>query len=459
MTHNLTHANPFASRGLWLSLGISYAILLAYGSFLPFVFNPDPVHIAWRWEVFFSTGPIPTFREIKPSDIIVNILIYMPFGLCWHRARAHKSFAASPWSPLWIAFWGLLFGITVEFGQIHNPYRKPSVIDFLCNSLGAGLGGLIGRLSMTRDNDHPGRIAKFVGNSPASSLLALALLVPLFEVLFPYRLVTNTQRLAVKWKFTQAALWQWPRYWNWFDAVYDSAIIFVVIGYLFWFVAPARRRLCAALASLAAVALCEALKLIVAGRFPQLSHAAMGLAGALTGVFILPRACAPPIVQEHRYKILLGLSAMILVYFEWRPFDWLPRAWLGRKASLIEWPPFGGYFVVDPAIAALDLGKKLAVSAPLGFMLATTFDRFKATGLRTISFGLAIGMLMEAGQFLLRSRTPSLTDVLILTLGVWAGAIALAYYRFAATLKLEAGRSSNRETLHKGTGLDNRQAT
>jgi glycopeptide antibiotics resistance protein len=98
---------------------------------------------------------------------------------------------------------------------------------------------------------------------------------------------------------------------------------------------------------------------------------------------------------------------------------------LPARLSKVEWLPFGAYYGADPQSALFDLGKKFFIIGPLGFLLAARAQQknFWRRPIAAMLVGLFVGAVLEAGQVLLRSRIPSVTDVLLFGLATWAGAI------------------------------------
>ena len=73
------------------------------------------------------------------SDILVNVFGFVPFGLflAWSRRPAIATTTA-----LAIAF---LLSLSLEFGQVIFEGRFTSIIDLICNTLGAGIGFVFAR--------------------------------------------------------------------------------------------------------------------------------------------------------------------------------------------------------------------------------------------------------------------------------------------------------------------------
>jgi glycopeptide antibiotics resistance protein len=87
-------------------------------------------HTHWRkvqWVPFRSP-------PVKAVDVIVNVLLYLPFGYTWRRARTSR---ARLWHAAALAF---SLSLAIEWSQLYSHSRFPSVQDVLCNVGGAWVG-------------------------------------------------------------------------------------------------------------------------------------------------------------------------------------------------------------------------------------------------------------------------------------------------------------------------------
>ena len=132
------------------------------------------------------------------------------------------------------------------------------------------------------------------------------------------------------------------------------------------------------------------------------------------------------------------LAIAILVYFELTPFDWIQSvAELPGRIARIEWLPFGAYYGADPQSALFDLGKKLLLAGPLGFLIALRRRNQPPVGgqFAAAAAGFILGGILEVAQTLLRSRGPSVTDVLLLTAASSCGALIFERFVKLTTLR------------------------
>jgi VanZ family protein len=112
-----------------------YALLIVYASLYPFV--------DWRdqglWAFEFLTAPWP--RYWSRFDTIANFLGYAPLGFVATLALLRSTLL--PWPLLWtmVAAAGLSLGL--EALQTFLPQRVPALSDWLLNTAGALLGGML----------------------------------------------------------------------------------------------------------------------------------------------------------------------------------------------------------------------------------------------------------------------------------------------------------------------------
>jgi glycopeptide antibiotics resistance protein len=71
---------------------------------------------------------------VKAIDVVVNVLLFVPFGYAWVRA---SPFRARLWHAAALAF---VLSVAVEWSQLYSHSRFPSVQDVLCNVCGAWFG-------------------------------------------------------------------------------------------------------------------------------------------------------------------------------------------------------------------------------------------------------------------------------------------------------------------------------
>jgi glycopeptide antibiotics resistance protein len=119
---------------------IFVCVLVIAGVVLPWSsFQP---HSHWGRVVWlpFSTPPPLTAR-----DVIVNVLLYVPFGFlyAWPRPGSARVF-------LWSAVWAASLSIATEWTQVFSHARFPSATDVLLNTIGSAMGVALAALTRRR---------------------------------------------------------------------------------------------------------------------------------------------------------------------------------------------------------------------------------------------------------------------------------------------------------------------
>jgi len=423
----------FSGRRFLRRLLLLYSALIVYGSFIPFYFNFDPVFLKWRLGRFLTKSLRRGLRHFSTPDAVCNILLFALFGFLWlavfERRRARSVIGAA----LRVGAIGLLFGFAIELAQTTSPYRDASMLDVLSNGLGAVLGAIAGQLVLRDYSRSPGAMSfRFMRERPWIILLAFLVLAPLADALFPYQISLNIWTAWAKVKQSSLIPFSGGFHEPWLELLVERLLFFGAIGFVV-------RRILKTFSPIGAVGVTwligsalalfvDMAKLLVVGRTFEIDNLVLGSTGALLGALVIPSLASVKIVERYSKKILLLLAIGLICYSELMPLDWIYAYELPSKIASIEWLPFKTYFFFEPLFAAFDMGKKLYVSIPLGFVLAAQFSLPKVRLYRATLLGSMIGVLLETSQIALRSRTPSVTDALLIGFGSWLGAVAFEYF-------------------------------
>lgn len=123
-------AQPIAR---WLMLAT--ALLILYGSLFPFQFS------ALEERGFAALLDSLRFQRTSRGDLVANLLLYMPFGLCLVLAwPAHWRRLTTLAATVMI---GTLLSLAVELLQVYAPSRVSSLTDVIINAIGTLAGGVI----------------------------------------------------------------------------------------------------------------------------------------------------------------------------------------------------------------------------------------------------------------------------------------------------------------------------
>ncbi|MGE5303698.1 MAG: VanZ family protein [Alphaproteobacteria bacterium] len=424
---------PFPGRRFMRRLLLLYSAFIVYGSFIPFHFNFDPVFLKWRLGRFLTKSLGRGLRHFSTLDVICNVLLFAVFGFLWsavfERARARSVIGA----VLRVGAIGLLFGFAIELAQTTSPYRDASMLDALCNGLGAVLGVVAGQFVLRDYSLSPaGMSLRFLRERPWIFLLIFLVLPPLADALFPYQISLNIGTAWAKVRTSSLIPFGGGLHEPWLELLVERLLCFGAIGYVL-------RRTLKTLSPIGAIGvtwliggvlavLVETVKLFVIGRTFEIDNLVLCSTGTLLGALVIPGLASLKIARRSAKEILVLLAIGLIGYSELMPFDWIYTNELPTKMAFIEWLPFKAYFFSNPLFAAFDMGKKLYVSIPLGFVLAAQVSSPKVRLYRATLLGSMIGVVLETSQIALRSRTPSVTDVLLIGFGSWLGAVAFEYF-------------------------------
>jgi VanZ family protein len=221
----------------------------------------------------------------------------------------------------------------------------------------------------------------------------------------------------------------------WADLLMDKAVTFALLSAL---VQRTGKRLPSWTASAGAAwsvcmvfaVLLEGGKVFFQGRSPHVDNLLLAAGGAFAGVTLVPWLIQSAPVRRHPRLALCALALAFLTYAELTPFAFaLAPSVIAAKISRIEWLPLAAYYRAEPQLALFDLWNKLLLSGFLGF---TVSAMGRGKGRSTFVAGLLAGAFLEGVQVLTVTRTPSVTDVLILGAGAYLGGMAYAQYQTLA---------------------------
>jgi len=445
----------FAERKLLRWFFLFYCLFIVYGSFIPFRFSDDWEFVRAQFARFFTPPYDHGSRQFSIPDVLSNILLFVPFGFLWVggefslRASRRLSKAILAGGVL-----GLLCGLAIESGQMFSPGRIASILDASCNGLGSATGAAAGYLLFQAFRGNFGLILlQLLQQRPSLVLLVFLLLAPIADSYYPFDVTLDVSTVWHNLKNARLIPFAGGLHRFWLDLLVEKFLLFGAIGYLTMRnlsqgKSPARGLAWAACTAVAV--LIEAGKLFFVGRAPNLDNVVLSSLGALAGVLLIPPLAATDFARQHARGLLATLILCTLAYVELTPFDWIQTFdQIPSRIAAIEWLPFSSYYSAEPEAALFDLAKKMFLLGPLGFLIAaadSTGSSRKRIA-RAAAAGLLVGLILEASQIALQSRTPSLTDVLLFGGAAWAGAMIFERYRWMRDLPIYNYNKTRQEEL------------
>jgi len=423
---------PLIERRAMRWLLLLYCLFILYGSFIPFRFSADAAFVHSQWVRFFAPPFVNGIRQFSILDVVSNVLLLIPFGFLWVGSEIGRRILSRLFGAiLTVSGLGFLFGVMIEVGQMFSPGRTASILDAVCNGFGAGIGGTFGYVIFRALRGYVGpAVTAIIRQRPSLIVLLLLMMAVLADAYYPFEITLDASTVWDNIKHIQWVPFVGGPHRFWMDLVVEKGFFFAAISYLA--IVDLRRyrlRTTAPLAWCLCVAFAFAVetgKLFFAGRAPNAENFILAGFGALIGIVLVAPAAETAFLRRNSSLVLLVLVLAVQTYSELSPFDWISSAnELPARIAKIEWLPFGAYYGADPQSALFDLGKKFFIVGPLGFILASQSRRKK---LLASAVGLLCGAALESCQIALRSRTPSVTDVLLFGVAAWLGAVV--YERF-----------------------------
>lgn len=437
-----------------------YCLFIVYGCFIPFHFNLDPNFVRWRWEVFLIEPIYGRIPRASLSDVVSNILLFVPFGiLCVWVRMAEGTTGRALLQILLTGGYGLVFGVAIESGQTLSPWRSPSPLDIMCNGAGALIGAISGRvLFRAFERSVKTGFVHILSQQPSLFVLAYLFLGVLMDSFYPFAVTLDLSAIGQNVKQSQFIPFNGGLHRHWFDLFIEKGATFAAIGYV---VSINIRYLRGATGASLTWLLCSGLaftvetsKLFFAGRAFYSENIIIGSSGALAGILLFSRLSAPAWVKRRRQAVCSILVIGFLVYFELSPFEWIPLNELTAQFSRIEWLPFKAYYSAEPLAALFDLQQKIYFLIPLGFVVMSfgSIQRAAVPRHRALLVCIFIAAGLELLQIFVRYRIPSTTDVIIFSASAWIG---MALFEVFQRTKMEMSRHSphQREPNVEGSGI------
>lgn len=428
-------------RAAYAAVAIAAAATVVYGSFVPFDFRAphgtDATGLAF---------PSPSMAS--RTDFVSNVLLFLPGpfalmgALCAGRGRRSATAVAAVLVPLFT----VAVAWSVEWGQQFLPSRTPSWYDVLAAATASCVAVTVWLAVGDRVTDWLHRA--IAGRQPRTfvetALVLYAAGTAVLQVL-PLDLTIRPAELAEKYRAGRIVLTPLasllPLGLDALLAAFSTllrSVPFGLLGLVLWMPASTiRRPVGAFVLGLGAVAAIEAAQIFVFSRVFDVTDVLVGAAGVATGSWAGRRAwshrtAAAPASVATSWAIR-GLAAWLLILLvrHWYPFDFsLDPALIRSRLPEVIGVPFRAYYTANPFEALNDAAIKGLLAVPVGLLLwrcwpprswPTVPAAIRLTILLAVS--TVFFTAVEAGQLLLPSRYPDITDVGI---GMAGTAVGLA---------------------------------
>lgn len=450
-----THAGG-VPRAPLVGLAAAFMGFAAYGSFVPF--DLKRVALAEAVERFAATPYVP-LAEASKTDLLTNVLLFVPIGFFLLGALAARSrrLGVAAW-PFVVAA-GFTFATAIEFGQIFVSGRTPSWNDVAAETIGTTAGAALWILAgpfVAGWFQAAGRSA-----SPTDRLyriLGIYAALWLLLGLLPFDYTVRPQELAEKFRAGRIVLQPFGPGTTATDVVgtFLMAAPLGVFG-LLWGrqKAPGHATLAGVLLGTAGAAVVEFAQLLAVSRVADVTDVLANVAGVGFGVWLGATLGHPLRAEPHRQVRLWPLVGLVawtalLVIRHWSPFDFTADGhFLRSRVDLMLRVPFHSYYWGMPLFSFAEASTKFLLGMPVGALWQLTWSpptaRWRlihsACGVVTAS---VLFTAIEVGQLALPSRVPDQTDIYIALAGAVAGIAAARSVATNVSVRGDNSRSLKR---------------
>lgn len=424
------HNDPNSIRLIYV-FGMLYAFLLIYASLMPFDIGATH-NIEKTFSRFWDDWPIDPNADISGSDVMSNLLLYMPLG--WIVAVGGVLRGVSGPVAIVIATTVcMLLSFAVEMTQMILDSRFSSGADWVLNTISGALGSIAGVAFGKRIWFGGLRWFQVCWQTRPAAIGTLMFIILLAaDAWAPY---LPTLLLKQIWRSLEGShfnalegLALYP--WHWWVMTRIMLYMLLTVLLVSWGGRKDVPSLGVSIgASVGAAGLAFVLeigKIFIASRTFNIANVLTScfgsLAGAVIAIFFLDK-----VSPLRKLESMCAVIFIYMIYLWWFPFDFTWNVDNIQKGlpTFIEILPLYHYAMGAELNHIRLFVQSIFLLGLLTFLLRTRFGwtRFKRGGI-FISAGIAgiFGMVLEGGQLLLPSRTPSMTDVYCFAAGASIGA-------------------------------------
>ena len=412
-------------------MAVLYSALLVYASLMPFRFT-SPINFTTLFsDGFWSQWPFNPAARVSGSDVISNLVLYMPLGFLLTTGmtlqRAMSRFSAILFTTLLCA----ALSLTIETCQSAVGFRTPSVSDWLLNIISGLMGATIGTsIGSKYFYEVKSWAQKRWKHSPIDLFTVLILILIIAEALSPF---LPTIKLSQVWKSIKHSHFniidgfaQHP--WHWWLVLKVLTYHLLSLLIAVWGQASlTRHRLlkAAIYATLLAVFL-EILKLMLATRHINIANPLTAGIGAF--LILLTGQHFNQLFSKSLLKYLsISFVIIYLLYLGWSPFNFsfdVHHASEKIPQKFVEFLPFYHYAMGATLEHVRLFIQNVILAGVFIYLLRLSFIWLDRSPFRlpiVILICVLLGVVQEGGQLFLPWRTPSLTDIYCFMIGGFLG--------------------------------------
>ena len=398
-----------AIRAAYAAAAAGFVAYAVWGSLFPFDFHAVPLSAAaslfWtRWAS--DAGPWSL------TDLLSNVLLFLPIGLCLSAARSRTA-------PFVIAATAML-SVVIEFAQAFVSWRTPSIVDVAAEVTGAACGVAIWWLTSDEIDRLLTALVGTIRRSTAAervllaccAAFAIAWLLPADFTLRPGEIADKYEhkRLLLPWMPSPDAATAGEL------AAIAVAAVPVGLAAVFCGGAGTARRSAASGALIAAlgIAALEAIQVPVFSRTTDANELLAAVGGSTAGAIAAAAFERSRIMRIERRALRLPAAVLLwicaVVVFEWWPFriaadgSHLQLETIVWSRAPFRWPSSAADVVPGAVLAAI-------AGAYMQPRLDPRFQRLQTMLL--VGFAAAVFAACEGGRVALEGGRPTLLSVVV----------------------------------------------
>lgn len=427
-----------------------YVLLILYASLMPFDMDWNPADAENNFQRAWNFWPFASQYRISRSDLVSNLVLYVPLGLLAGACCGAVRRKANRLGSLSIAILAAMsVSMIIECLQLFSPSRTASAQDLLMNTVGGLAGGIIAITAGRRAWVNLRREFRLRWIYQPISLIGWLMLVLLaVDAVFPFRptLLLSELFTSLKQSFRMVMGHDFGfSVHPWHHWLIHRVGVYAVLSMLLaastgrgakpkWFRG--------AVWAIAFAATAELAKVFIVSRFANPANVLMSACGAVVGMIIGAVMSAEKVSRRARILQAAALLAGFIIYIELTPFTfvWNPQEIAAKIPSGPQWLPLYHYAMGAWANDVLLFVRTIVLLAGLTYTLRLSDGWLDRGGrpariVKAVAFAAVMGLILELGQFLLPTRTPSVTDIFCFALG---GAIGGALARRQTTNHIAA---------------------
>jgi glycopeptide antibiotics resistance protein len=425
----------------WLAL--IYAVVTVFASLVPLEYQPQTTEEVSRKLAKVREDGIQ-FESM--SDWVTNVVLFIPLGYLLAAAFAVDRPGAGPLVAVVVMALCALLSASIEFTQLFFPPRVTSLNDVVAETAGGTIGALMWLLLGQQLTQWARRDEWGLGGGvfPVELLPCCLLALTLIQLL-PLHLSIEPGELYRKYKGGHvriASFIPWPGAAAVAFRELQNIFLFLPIGVLLSGLNPRRWGqwthwswvLGVALLLVGAIKFIQFFELFSNSYLSDVILYALAILlgwalGVTARMFSTSRG-TPAYRGARRPRRELVIAALMAWLVAVAFLNWYPEAQGGlveedalERLSKISLIPFLDYWEGDYFKSLELFVKRLALYVPVGLLLplALGWEPKKSMTICVISLVVVWAVVVEIGQAFVPGRLPSVTDVLVESIGAWFG--------------------------------------